>query len=76
MDKPAKPLYKPVKSTKQGKKMMVYVKGKNGNPKLIHFGDSNYKHNYKEYYTNEQRQKVADWFRLDIEYFGFKSLYY
>ena len=46
MDKPAKPLYKPVKSTKQGKKMMVYVKGKNGNPKLIHFGDTNYKHNY------------------------------
>ena len=25
--KTKKPLYKPVKSTKQGKKMMVYVKG-------------------------------------------------
>lgn len=31
----------------------------------------NYNHNYKEYYTKDQRQKVADWFRLDIEYFGF-----
>ncbi len=42
----SKPLYKPMKSTKQGKKMMVYVRGKTGNPKLIHFGDTNYKHNY------------------------------
>jgi len=33
-----KTLYKPKKSTKSGKKFMVYVKGKNGNPKLIHFG--------------------------------------
>ncbi len=37
-----KPLYKPVKSTKQGKKGMVYVK-KNGAKRLIHFGDSNMK---------------------------------
>ncbi len=32
-----KPLYKPMKSTKAGKKMMVYVM-KNGKKTLIHFG--------------------------------------
>lgn len=37
-----KPLYKPVKSTKQGKKGMVYVM-KNGAKRLIHFGDSSMK---------------------------------
>jgi len=36
-----KPLYKPFKSSKAGKKMSVYVKGPTGNKKLIHFGDSN-----------------------------------
>ena len=35
-----KPLYKPFKSKKEGKKMSVYVK-KNGKKTLIHFGDSN-----------------------------------
>ncbi len=35
-----KPLYKPVKSDKAGKKGMVYVKGKGGGKRLIHFGDS------------------------------------
>ena len=40
--KTKKPLYKPVKSTKQGKKGMVYVM-KNGAKRLIHFGDSNMK---------------------------------
>tara|TARA_R110000822_G_scaffold270468_2_gene393380 strand:- start:84 stop:353 length:270 start_codon:yes stop_codon:yes gene_type:complete len=34
-----KPLYKPKKSTRAGKKGMVYVM-KNGNKRLIHFGDS------------------------------------
>jgi len=34
-----KPLYKPRKSTRAGKKGMVYVM-KNGSKKLIHFGDS------------------------------------
>ncbi len=34
-----KPLYKPMKSTRKGKKGMVYVM-KNGKKKLIHFGDS------------------------------------
>ena len=30
-----------------------------------------YKIHYTEYYTEAQKQKVADWFRLDIEHFGF-----
>jgi len=34
-----KPLYKPVKSTRKGKKGMVYVM-KDGKKRLIHFGDS------------------------------------
>lgn len=34
-----KALYKPMKSTKKGKKMMVYVM-KDGKKRLIHFGDS------------------------------------
>lgn len=37
-----KELYKPFKSKITGKKFSVYVKGPNGNPRLIHFGDSNY----------------------------------
>ena len=37
-----KPLYIPIKSTKKGKKMMVYVM-KDGKKRLIHFGDSNMK---------------------------------
>ena len=37
--KTTKPLYKPYKSDKAGKKGMVYVK-KDGGKKLIHFGDS------------------------------------
>ena len=41
-----KPLYKPMKSTRAGKKKMVYVKNGKGGVKLIHYGDSNYKHNY------------------------------
>ena len=34
-----KPLYKPMKSTRKGKKGMVYVM-KDGKKRLIHFGDS------------------------------------
>ena len=41
-------LYKPKPSTRPGKKYMVYVKGENGNPKLIHFGATGYQHNYSE----------------------------
>jgi hypothetical protein len=37
--KEKKPLYKPVHSSKPGKKGMVYVK-KDGGKRLIHFGDS------------------------------------
>ena len=40
--KTEKPVDKPYKSSKQGKKGMVYVKDGN-NKKLIHFGDSNMK---------------------------------
>ena len=38
-DNKDKPLYKPVKSSKKGKKGMVYVM-KDGKKRLIHFGDS------------------------------------
>jgi hypothetical protein len=40
--KTEKPLYKPVKSDRKGKKGMVYVK-KDGKKRLIHFGDSSMK---------------------------------
>lgn len=30
-----------------------------------------YKKHYTEYYTKEQKEKVADWFRMDISYWGF-----
>tara|TARA_R110002167_G_scaffold11857_3_gene51285 strand:- start:556 stop:819 length:264 start_codon:yes stop_codon:yes gene_type:complete len=36
----SKPLYKPKKSTKSGKKYMVYVKSASGGKRLIHFGAS------------------------------------
>ena len=37
-----KNLYKPFVSKSKNKKYSVYVKGDNGNPKLIHFGDNRY----------------------------------
>lgn len=37
-----KPMYKPVHSTRKGKKGMVYVR-KNGAKRLIHFGDASMK---------------------------------
>jgi len=43
-----KTLYRPKPSTRPGKKYMVYVKGQSGNPRLIHFGATGYKHNYSE----------------------------
>ena len=43
-----KALYQPKPSNRPGKKYMVYVKGESGNPKLIHFGATGYKHNYSE----------------------------
>lgn len=42
-----KKLYKPFISKAKHKKYSVYVKGPNGNPKLIHFGDKRYEH-YKD----------------------------
>ena len=42
-----KELYKPFKSKAKNKKFSVYVK-KDGKTKLIHFGDSRYKHNYSK----------------------------
>ena len=41
--KETKPLYKPYKSDKKGKKGQVYVKSSSGGKRLIHFGDSNMK---------------------------------
>ncbi len=38
--KTVKPLYKPYKSSKAGKKGQVYVKSDSGGKRLIHFGDS------------------------------------
>tara|TARA_R110001632_G_scaffold46607_3_gene118380 strand:+ start:1564 stop:1836 length:273 start_codon:yes stop_codon:yes gene_type:complete len=49
-----KQLYKPVKSSKPEKKGMVYVL-KNGQKKLIHFGDSSYK-DFKSGASKEQRK--------------------
>ena len=37
-----KKLYKPFVSNAKNKKYSVYVKGQNGKPKLIHFGDKRY----------------------------------
>ena len=39
MVKDSKPLYKPFKSKKAGKKYSVYVKGDNGKVKKINFGN-------------------------------------
>ena len=48
-----KTLYKPFKYSGNGKfKFSVYVKGKNGNPKLIHYGHSDY-----EDYTQHKDEK-------------------
>jgi len=40
-----KPMYKPYKSSKAGKDGMVYVKGKGGGKRLLHFGDSSMANN-------------------------------
>ena len=51
-----KPLYKPFPSKKKGKKYSVYVKGKNGNKKLIHFGATGYDDWRSGKATKEQRK--------------------
>jgi hypothetical protein len=50
-----KPLYKPYKSTRVGKKGMVYVKTKNDKKKLIHFGDS-YMEDFREHKDKKRQQ--------------------
>jgi hypothetical protein len=49
-------LYKPFKSKIKNKKYSVYVKGSNGNPRLIHFGDSRYQ---------QFKDKIGDYKHLD-----------
>ncbi len=54
--KETKPLYKPYKSDKSGKKGMVYVKGSSpGSKRLIHFGDSNMK-DFTQHKDSERRK--------------------
>jgi hypothetical protein len=44
-----KPLNKPMRSDRPGKKKKVYVKDPStGNIKTVHYGDTNYKHNYSK----------------------------
>lgn len=51
-----KTLYKPFVSTAKNKKYSVYVRGPNGRPKLIHFGDSRY---------GQFRDKIGHYRHLD-----------
>ena len=51
-------LYKPFKSQRKNKKFSVYVKGKDGKPKLIHFGDSRY-----EDFTQHKDKKRRESYR-------------
>jgi hypothetical protein len=50
-----KPLYKPYRSDKKGKKGMVYVKNSSGGKSLIHFGDSNMK-DFRQHKDPERRK--------------------
>ena len=60
-----KTLYKPFKSKAKNKKYSVYVKGKKGKPKLIHFGDSRYGQfkdkigHFKKLDHNDEKRKKA-----------------
>lgn len=57
--KEKKPLYKPYKSTRSGKKGMVYVKNDNGNKKLIHFGDANMSDYTKHHDKNRRKNYLT-----------------
>ncbi len=57
--KTKKPLYKPVKSDKKGKKGMVYVKNKEGKKRLIHFGDSTMTDKKKGATKEQQKSYLA-----------------
>lgn len=51
-----KTLYKPFKYMGKGKfKKSVYVKGKNGKPKLIHYGHSDYQ-DFRQHKDEKRRQ--------------------
>jgi len=60
-----KTLYKPFVSKAKNKKYSVYVKGKEGKPKLIHFGDRRYKQfkdklgHYSKLDHNDEKRKEA-----------------
>ena len=53
---PEKPLYKPFKSSKSGKKYSVYVKSKSGGKRLIHFGAAGMAGWWSGKATKEQRK--------------------
>ena len=53
-----KPLYKPVHSSKSGKKGMVYVM-KGGSKRLIHFGDSSMTDKRKGASKEQQKSYLA-----------------
>ena len=57
MDKSkSKPLYKPFPYKGNGVyKFSVYVKGINGNPKIIHFGNKNYE-DYRQHKDKKRRE--------------------
>tara|TARA_R110002167_G_C12338627_1_gene620918 strand:+ start:261 stop:542 length:282 start_codon:yes stop_codon:yes gene_type:complete len=56
--KTSKPLYKPVHSSKSGKKGMVYVM-KGGKKRLIHFGDSSMTDKRKGASAAQQKSYLA-----------------
>ena len=62
-----KELYKPFKSKAKNKKFSVYICEKDGKTKcckLVHFGDSRYKHNYstkaRKTYSTKARKLTKD----------------
>ncbi len=67
MTKKDKTLYKPFKSKAKNKKYSVYVKNKEGNPKLIHFGDKRY---------GQFKDKIGEYKHLDHEDPKRKKAYY
>ena len=58
--RPTKTLYKPFKYKGKGVfKMSVYVKGTNGKPKLIHFGNKN----YEDYRQHKDKKRRANYLK-------------
>jgi hypothetical protein len=54
-----KPLHKPYKSTKTGKKGMVYVASNGGGKRLIHFGDANMK-DFRQHGDSARRKNYLE----------------